>query len=146
MTAPVVIVGVNSWTTVAQADDYFAAKFGAAAWAALSAMQKTQLLISACRWIMQQPSLAVAIAVTAEIVRQAQCEAAWFILNFQDEYDKRRALISSGVKSFKALDFAETLGEIVFPQFIADMLFDYSVDSSIQFPRISRNLADNASE
>lgn len=141
---PVVIVGVNSWQTVAQADDYFAAKFGAAAWASLSLMQKTQLLISACRWITQQATLAVAITVTANIVKQAQCEAAWFLLNYQADYEKRRALVASGVKDFKMLDWQETLGEVVFPQFVADMLGDYMIDTSVQFPRMARDLQDNA--
>lgn len=145
MTAPVVIVGTNSWATIAQADDYFAASYGRAAWSALSLLQKTQLLITACLWIRQQSTLSVPLTDTSATVRNAQAEAAWFIYNWFGEYEKRRALISSGVKTFKVLDFAESLGEVTFPAFIADMLSDYAVSTTHQFPRMSRDLEANAS-
>lgn len=145
MSAPVVIVGTNSWATITQADDYFAAQYGRAAWSALTLLQKTQLLITACLWIRQQSTLSVPLTDTTALVRNAQAEAAWFTLNWFGEYEKRRALISSGVKTFKVLDFSESLGEVTFPAFIADMLSDYSVGTAHQFPRMSRDLEANSS-
>lgn len=145
MTAPVVIVGVNSWVSVAQADDYFAAKYGAAAWAALSLSERTQLLLTAARWIVQQNAFSIPWSSTADLVRQAQCEAAWFTYRWFDEYEKRRALSASGVTSFKVMDFSETLEGVSFPVFIADMLSDFSVANESMFPRVSRDVADNGS-
>ena len=145
MTAPVVIVGVNSWVTIAQADDYFAAKFGATAWASLSVTEKTQLLLSAVRWILQQNAFDILMSVTAELVKQAQLEAAWFIYKWFDEYEKRRALSSAGVKSYRVMDFSESLDAVTFPEFIVMMLSDYSMVASSQFPTLQRNLEDNSS-
>lgn len=147
MTAPVVVVGVNSWVTIAQADDYFAAKYGADAWATLTVLQKTQLLLSAVRWILSQNTFDIAMTSTAALVKYAQCEAAWFIYRWFGEYEKRRALISSGVKSFTILDFSESLSDAVqFPAFLSDILADYSTVASSQFVNIHRDVEDNASE
>jgi hypothetical protein len=146
MTAPVVIVGVNSWVTVAQADTYCAGKFGAAAWAGLGITEKTQLLISATRWLMRQPTLSVSLADTAQVLRDAQCEAAWFIYNYQDEYERRRALISSGVKSFSILGFSESYGDITFPAFLSEILYPYVTSTDISFPRMGRDMSENSSE
>jgi len=144
MPAPVVIVGVNSWTSIAQADDYFAAKYGAATtWAALSSTEKTQLLLSAARWILQQNIFDLPWSATEEVVRQAQCEAAWFIYSYFGEYEKRRALAAGGVSSFKVMDFSENLGEVTFPAFLESMLADYSTVASSHFPRVQRDLQDN---
>ncbi len=146
MPAPVVVVGTNSWASVAEADAYFGAKYGAAAWAALSLMEKTQLLISACRWLMQQTSLALSLSDASSTLKDAQCETAWFLLNWQTDYDKRRALISSGVRSYRVLDFSESLTEVTFPKYLSDMLVDYATSPGTYFPRVDRNLEDNASE
>lgn len=143
---PVIIVGVNSWLTIAQADAYFEAKYGAAAWATLSLLVRTQLLITACRWLRQQASLSIALSDTSQVVKDAQCEAAWFLYSYQASYEKRRALYSSGVKSFRVLDWSESLGEVTFPPFLSDMLTDYVVSLNSQFPRMSRDLEDNAAE
>lgn len=144
MPAPVVIVGVNSWTSIAWADDYFLAKYGAGAWAGLTVTEKTQLLLSAVRWILQQNTFDLPMSATAEIVRQGQCEAAWFIYSWFGEYEKRRALSSMGVTDYKILDFSETLSGVEFPAFLAGMLDDYSLVKEHQFPRLNRDVEDNA--
>jgi hypothetical protein len=144
--APVVIVGVNSWQTISEADDYFAAKFGAAAWGVLLALQKTQLLITAFNWIRQQVSLSVPTTAVAVAVKQAQCEAAWFVYNYNDDYEKRRALTSSGVRSYKALDVSESLSEVDFPSFLAGILSDYATNLSSSIVSVARDLEDNSYE
>lgn len=141
--APVVVVGVNSWVTIAEADAYFEAKWGAAKWASLTLTQKAQLLISACRWIRQQSTLSVTLSSTAELVKNAQLEAAWFIYQWFDEYEKRRALTSSGVRSWKALDASETLAAVEFPAFLSDMLSDFIVEAGGLIVSASRDLEDN---
>lgn len=125
--APVVVVGVNSWCSIAEADAYFEAKYSAGDWAALTLTQKAQLLITAFKWIRQQSMFSIDASSTAEVVKHAQLETAWFVFKWFDEYEKRRALTSSGVKSWKALDASETLEAVTFPAFITDMLSDYVV-------------------
>lgn len=136
----VVTVGSNSWITRAEADAYLEEKWGASAWASLSGLQKDQLLISAYRWINQQPNISIPTTSTAAIVKNAQCEAAWFIYNYWSEYEKRRALIASGVKEFEVSNFSETLNKIAFPDFILGMLIDFSVGDAGYFPTAKRDL------
>ncbi len=142
--APVVVVGVNSWCTIAEADAYFEAKFGASAWSPLSVSQKTQLLITACRWIRQQSQFSVELSSTAELVKHAQLEAAWFVFQWFDEYEKRRALTSSGVRAWKALDASETLEAVGFPAFIADMLSDFTTGVGGVIASVHRDMEGNA--
>jgi hypothetical protein len=144
--ALVLTVGTNSWATIAEADAYFEGKFGADTWSALSTLQKSQLLVTAFNWIRQQSTLAVDATETADIVKAAQYETAWFAYRWMDEYEKRRALSSSGVKSFRALDWSETLGDVKFPQFISDMLIDYATNCGGQIVSVGRNVEANGSE
>lgn len=133
-------VGTNSWITRADADTYFSEKYGAGAWATLTDSVKDQLLISAFRWIQQQSKFTIPASSTAEIVKQAQCEAAWFIYNYWTEYTKRQALTASGVKSFKISNFSETLELPTFPIFIGDMLDGFVTSQGGVFPTVSREL------
>lgn len=146
MSAPVVVVGVNSWVTIAQADDYFAAKYGASAWAALTLSVKTQLLLTAVKWIKAQNTFDIAMTSTEELVKDAQCELAWFVYLWKEEYDKRAALSAMGVSNYRVLDFSESLKGVEFPAAVSTMLSDFSLEASSQFVNISRDLEDNASE
>ena len=139
-------VGTNSWATLTEANTYFEAKYGATLWTSLSDVQKLQLLVSAFNWIRQQSLLSVPTSATADTVKNAQCEAAWFVYRWSDEYERRRALSSSGVKSFSVAGWSESLGATAFPQFIADMLIDYAANIGGGFMRMSRDVEDNGSE
>lgn len=144
--APILVVGSNSWCSVAEADSYFDEKYGASAWASLSMDDKERLLISAYRWINQQSFFSISASSTSGIVKQAQYEVAWFIYNYKADYDKRRALNASGVTSYRILDFSESLKDAGFPEFIKSMLDDFIIEVGGTFPRISRDLSNNASE
>jgi len=104
------------------------------------------LLITAFKWILAQNEFSIALTATNDIVMQAQCEAAWFLYKYQEDYESRRALSASGVKAYKILDVTETLGDVVFPLFISGMLFDFSTDITNAFPRVQRDLTGNTDE
>lgn len=140
--AVVITVGSNSWITQAEADAYLEEKWGASAWAGLTATQKAQMIISAYRWINQQSNLSIPAASIAQVVKNAQIEAAWFIYNYWTEFEKRRALNASGVKQFEVSQFSETLDKVKFPDFILNILFDFLVNDGGCFPRIERDLAE----
>ena len=130
-------VGTNSWVTVAEADAYFADHFGRSAWAGLANSVKEQLLISAYRWIQQQAIFSISPTSTADAVKQAQYETAWYIYKYFDNHEDRRALITQGVKRFQISKFEEELEEAGFPKFIKDILKDSLVGRS-RFPLVSR--------
>ena len=122
----VLSVGTNSWVTLAEADLYFEGKYQAStAWAALTDSVKNQLLVSAYRWIQQQALFSISASSTAQIVKDAQCEAAWYLYSYGDEDENRRALSGQGVTEFELNEWREKLSKYEFPGFLSDMLDDY---------------------
>lgn len=133
-----IIVGTNSWVTIIEADAYFDDRFGASAWAGFSEPVKSELLISAYRWIQQQSMFTISASASAEKIKQAQYETAWFIYNYFSKYEERRALFASGVRKFKIEQFEEELEEVGFPKFISDLLSDSITKGSGTFPTVKR--------
>lgn len=136
-----VTVGTDSWVTVAEADTYFSMKYGAGAWAGLSNDQKVQLLVSAHNWIQSQPDISIPETSTDTKVKQAQCEAAWYIYLHWENHDKRRALEAQGVKAFHVGNFGETLEIGQFPGWLKDLVSDFYSKGG-QFPVTHRSLED----
>jgi len=120
----VVVPYNNSWVTIAQADDYFASKFGCAAWASLSVADKTALLLQSFREIQAQPTFSIAATETAQIVKDVQCEYAWYIY-ISPNRDRVIAMYSGGVRNYSASKFSERMEPWEFPQPIAAMLHDF---------------------
>jgi hypothetical protein len=81
------VPGTNSWITRAEADAYFADKYGASAsWAALAQVTRDQLIISAYNWLRGISGYSLPPTATASAtLNQAQCEAAWFLFRFKEE-------------------------------------------------------------
>lgn len=133
-------VGTNSWATVAEADTYFDNRWMASGWASISTANKETLLISAYRWIQAQSLFSISPGATADIIKQAQFEAAWYLYNYSPDHEDRRALYEQGVRDFKISEFEEELEGAVFPRFISDMLEDSIVSGGGTFPTVSRDL------
>jgi len=134
-----ITVGVNSWVTIAEADAYFEARYNATAWAGLAEANKCVLLRHAYAWIQQQAMFSIPAASTAQIVKQAQFETAWYIYNYFSQHEKRRALYMQGVRDFQISKFRERLDMPQFPAWIADMLEDFLEDIGGQFPKVERD-------
>ena len=135
----VIVVGTNSYISVTDADTYFATKYGAEAWSALSTETKDQLLITATQRIdtlrlkgrkyvytqtlnfpryldrnieYQQDYLYdVNLNTIPEVVEKATCEEALALLN--TEATKRRELQEQGVTSFTIGKLSETFSDNV---------------------------------
>jgi hypothetical protein len=118
------IPGINSWITRAEADAYFADKYGASAiWTALLQATRDQLIISACEWLMSAPGYSLSLTMTpTRKIKVAQCEAAWFLYRFNEEQERRRGLYAQGVRSFRVSEFSETLEKQELPANIAALL------------------------
>ncbi len=133
------VVGVNSWVTIAEADAYFLYKYGASVgWAALDNATKESLLISGYRWIMSDPSVTISATSTAQNVKDAQCEAAWYIYKYWGGHEKRLALQAQGVKEFNISKFSEEFtGEGGLPKSVSDLLEDSKLSG---FAVVTRDL------
>jgi len=132
------VVGTNSWVTVAEADTYMADRWNSSAWLTLTNTQKEQLLITSYRWIQAQPQFSIPASSTLAVVKNAQIELAWYIYSFFDETEKRRALYTQGVRRFKLSKWEEELEEGGFPDFINDILADELIGLGGYFPTVQR--------
>ena len=108
-------VGVNSWVTRAEADAYFDDRIDSDPWTSLSVENKDKYLITAYNWIKFDPMFVAPAGSTSQAVKNGQCEAALFLINYSLEYERRGALIASGVKKFQYSRWTENLGEITKP-------------------------------
>ena len=133
-------VGTNSWVTVAEANTYFADRFGASTtWASLTNAQKEQLLITAFRWIQSRPEFSISASATDTYIKEAQMELAWWIYNYMDAHEQRRALYIHGVRNFQLSKWEEELDKSEFPGFISDMLADALTGLGGYFPTATRD-------
>jgi len=113
----VIIINVNSWVTIAQANTYFLTRYGAGAWASLLDIDKEALLITAYNRIKNSNSVTIG-AVTVKI-KIGQMEYAWYIYGNNAEIEKHQALANQGIKQFNIGNFSETIEN---PNFIPDFI------------------------
>ena len=131
-------VGTNSWVTIAEADTYLADKYGAGDWAGLTNAVKSQLLITAFWSIYGSAEYTIAKSSTAELVKNAQIELAWYFYGYDSEIWKRLSLQGLGVQEFEISKFRErfTGDGAVFPPWVAGMLAGFlSVNEIATFSR-----------
>lgn len=115
------VVGVNSWVTQAEADTYFEDRIETAPWDALSSTDKDKYLVTAYRWLFYHPAISAPASTSApQGVKDGQCEAALFLINYYDDYTKREALYSSGVRKFTKSKWSEELANVTLPSSITD--------------------------
>ena len=127
------VVGTNSWVSVAEADAYLADRIDAGEWflladsGAAGVRAKGSLLVSAFTWRSGSPQLTIASSSTDDDVKNAQIEAAWFLHEYYEEMKDRRAAIASGVTSLRMSRRAESLsaGNLTIPTHILGMLSSY---------------------
>lgn len=105
-----IVIGTNSWLTLAEAETYFSNRIGSGPWSALTAGDKEKYLISAFYWVYYDPAFTAPSTADDDAVKFGQCEAALFLIVYADEYGKRDALISFGVKEFDYSKWREVLG------------------------------------
>lgn len=133
-------VGVNSWVTLIEANEYFSTKWGAAStWAALTDNEKESLLITAYNQLKGKANLDLPDTTEDVKLKQAQYEYSWYLYNNSDSKEKREALISQGVTEFKTLDFQEKYGTLAdLPPEVENLLDDYILNQGGAFVEVNR--------
>jgi hypothetical protein len=137
------VVGTNSWTTLTEANDYLDGKFGSSSWLALSNDDKESALISAFRWIRRLDAYNIPASSTAEKVKFAQIELAYYITVYWTEHEQRDALQAQGVENFSLSKWRESLGKAQLPQIVEDLLSDELLNAGGYFPTFTRELDVN---
>ena len=142
-----VIVGTDSWCDQTYALTYFAKRWRSGDWAALTSDEQVQLLVTAFKWIQAQDIFFINPTETHDDVKQAQCEAAWYVLRSWDDQQKAYALEAQLVRSFSIGSFSqrqEAEGNAqFFPANISDLLCNYKTRLGGSFPAINRSLESN---
>jgi len=135
-------VGQNTWVTANEANIYFEYYWGREAWTDLTTNQKESLLITAFNKIYFSGLFQIAKTAESQEVKNAQCEMAWFIYNFQQDIERREGLQASGITSFNLGSFSESyeLKETNgIPQNIINMLKD-SIQTGAYMATIERDI------
>lgn len=133
------VVGQNSWVTVIEADAFLTDRINAEDWFVLAAagaagvVSKSTLLASAYRWLLNAPQLELSSSLTDDNIKNAQIEAAFFLLEHYNALNQRRAAMSTGVESFKLLGKSEKLNinKLQIPDHIIGMLRAYAAENTI---------------
>ena len=141
-----IVVGTNSWITLAEANLYMDDRFNASVWDAANDSNKSKSIVTAFKWIYNSQKFNIPLTATAQIVKDAQIELSNYILVNFEEFEKRRALQSQGIDNFKVMKWSEKfIKEADIPKFINDMLTDYIQNQGGVFFTVNRNLSDNRS-
>ncbi|MCK4815127.1 hypothetical protein KA005_05095 [bacterium] len=102
-----IVVGTNSYVTIAEADAYLNERIGASIWFALpddaseGADSKTVYLASAYNWLLSSPTLDLPETSTDDAIKNAQIESAFYLLEHYNALNARRSAQAQGVVSMR---------------------------------------------
>src|SRR4030042_1190883 len=120
-----IVLGVNSWVTTTEAEDYLEFQVGAGPWFLLDAepdspgdASQESFLRMAYNWLLNCGDYTIPANSTSEKVKTAQILFALFLLTNQKDFERRQNLIAAGVKEFSYSKWSETLGEIKAPYYV----------------------------
>lgn len=131
------VVGTNSWVSVAEADTYLADTPGATDWFDLvdevglkkGEESKASYLILSFRTLTTHTDLiGLSPSITDDNVKYAQIEFALYLLRYREDLEQRGLLIDSGVKEFDVGEWREIFFERggSVPSRVLSLLNDYS--------------------
>lgn len=113
------VVGTNSWISLAEAETYFSERIESEPWDNLpDDVTKEKYLISAYRWLFYYTGITAPASATEDAVKYGQCDAALFMISFYDDYNNRTALYAAGVRDFKKSKWEEELAKATLPDTI----------------------------
>jgi hypothetical protein len=133
-----IVIGDNSWVSLAEANTYMAQRFQGGAWATIDATEREQLLIFAYRLINSIHGY-VFPDVPNNQMKYAQIEGSWFLYNFYEEFTQRQALYGMGVEDFTISKFKEKITRVpTLPPIVTGMLESFITLGEF-FPVITRD-------
>lgn len=130
------VVGTNSYASLAEADAYLTDRIGATGWFALSDTpsapgedSKESMLVSAYYWLTGSSMLDLPATSSSPAIKNAQIEAALYLSEFYLGMKNRRAKIAQGVESFRLGDRQESLSSSPseIPDHILGLISEFSL-------------------
>jgi len=141
-----ITVGTNSWVTVATANTYFEGRIHGDDYWTDSASDNIPALITAYNWLNAGGYSFPATPV--QVMKDAQCEMAFFLLQHQPDLDLRMGLqvqgvIAAGVVKERYKD--DNTVELPIPPIVQQLLEDYDTKRPVYLVNIERNEEESVS-
>jgi len=134
------IINTNSWVSVIEANNYLADKWNVGTlWTALNDTQKEQALVTAFHWIQSIKKYNISPLSTANKIKYAQIELAYYIIQYYTQHKKRDALYAQGVRNFSISKWSETIDKSTLPPEVDGLLIDFITRVGGVFPIITRD-------
>lgn len=124
-----IVVGTNSWATLAYAETYFTTRLNADVYwnATVTDAKKEAALITAYEFLMGSGNYSIASDSTDSAVKKAQCEMALFLLQHLADMDARKGIQAQGVEQAgivqETYDMSK-VGELPVPPIVRHLLKD----------------------
>jgi len=133
------VVGENSWATVAEADDYLTDRVGTQEWfnldetpSAAGEPSKETYLIMAYNYLLTKNGYCLDSTLTDENVKKAQIEFAFYFVDNFTEFEDDSNSLTKGAGSFNLSKWREQLnseanwnGDYPLPAFVSVFLTEY---------------------
>lgn len=137
------VVGTNTWATLAEADTYLTNKVGSTSWFSLEdtpatpgAESKESFMLMAYNLLLNKGGFCIYSGLTATNVKYAQIEMAYHMaISLKDFEDNANRLVK-GVSKFTLSKWTEEYsasygGDFSLPYIVSNYLQDYRMDSVI---------------
>lgn len=134
------VLYANSWVTLNEANIYLSDKVNSTIWTT-DPSSNYKYLIEAFWSLYYSKEYNIPKTSTAENVKNAQCEFAFWLKENYTDYKKRQSLQNQGVKEFTIDDFTEIYDrqEAIIPEIVGGMLDDFESNAA-GFAKIKRKI------
>ncbi len=141
-----IVVGTNSWLTEAAANTYMGNRLDADSYWVDEAPDNVRALITAYKWLNAGSYSFPTTPV--QVMKDAQCEMALFLIQHQPDLDLRMGLqaqgvIAAGVVKERYKD--DNYVELPIPPIVKKLLEDYSTERPVYLINIERNENESVS-
>jgi len=143
MADPLVVVGTNSWISLADAEIYMTTRLGASkVWtSSVVTVNKEAALITSYKQLMGCDKYSLPVTAV-QALKDAQCEMALFLLQHQDDIDSRKGLQAQGVLQAGIVEETydkDRVGVMPIPPQVDNLLKDYRTESCIDSAQLERD-------
>lgn len=135
------VVGTNTWATIAQADEYLTTRMGSGKWFDLPESpanpgeeSKETFLVMAFNILVNKGGFSLIPELTDTNVIYAQSEMAFQLFSDLETFEDGADIMNKGLKSFKLSQwqeeyFANSEGDFALPYMVENFLTEYRLDN-----------------
>ena len=137
-----IVIGVNSWATIAEADEYLTTKVGSGPWFGLidspaspGDPSKESYLIMAFETLVYKPGYNLAPDNTDDNLKKAQIELAYYFVGNYAQFVEQSDMANRGLSSFTLSKWSESFfnsweGDFPLPYMVSKFIGSYRMDNT----------------